>query len=157
MLKVFSKIILISLLVFSVSCSSIINGSLDSVDVKSTPDKAIVFANGVELGPTPATLRLKRGEVHLIEIKMNGYQTYRITTYKSITGWFWGNLLCGGIVGGVIDLATGNAYDVEPNFISATLNKDSALNEMYELENFNGIKVADEFGNNFGEIKIVWE
>lgn len=157
MLNIFSKILLISVLVFSVSCSSIINGSLDQVEVKSSPEKAVVFVNGQELGPTPATLKLKRGDVHLIEIKKDGYQPYRITTQNSLTGWFWGNLLCGGLIGMAVDLINGNAYDVEPKFISATLNKDSAFNEIYELENFNGIKVADEFGNNLGEINIVWE
>ena len=157
MQRILTKVILITTLVFCVSCSSIINGSLDQVEVVSTPNKAIVYVNGIELGPTPALIRLKRGEVHLIEIKKDGYQPYRITTYKTITGWFWGNIICGGIIGGVIDLATGNAYDVEPRFISATLYKDSSLNELYELENYNGIKVADEIGNNLSEIKIVWE
>ncbi len=156
-MKFFNTTLFISLLFVTMSCSTIMNGSKSEVKVTSNPTDAIVFVNNMELGPTPAILRLQRGETHLIEIKKPGYKDYRITTSREITGWFWGNIICGGLVGGAIDLITGNAYDVEPKYINVNLNKDTALNEFYDLENFNGINLTDDNGNNLGEIKIVWE
>lgn len=156
-MKSFKTILFASMLLVATSCSTIMNGSKDDVNVTSNPSSATVFVNNQELGPTPALLKLQRGETHVIEVKKPGYQVYRITTSKEIAGWFWGNLLCGGVVGGAIDLITGNAYDIEPKFINATLNKDNAMNKFYDLENINGIHLTDADGNNLGDIKIVWE
>lgn len=157
-MRSFKTILFASLLLVAMSCSTIINGSRDEIDIQSNPSSATVFVNFQELGPTPALLRLERGETHIIEVKKAGFQTYRITTRRGLNGWFWGNLfVCGGIPGMVVDLITGNAYDVEPQYINAMLNKDNAMNKFYELENYNGIHLADTDGNNLGDIKIVWE
>ena len=132
-MKSFKTILFASLLMVAMSCSTVFNGSLSDVDVQSNPSQAIVYVNGQELGPTPALLKLERGETHIIEVKKAGFQTYRITTKSSITGWFWGNLVCGGLIGMAVDLISGNAYDVEPQFLNAMLNKDNAMNKFYEL------------------------
>ena len=139
------------------SCSTIFNGSYDDVNANSNPSDAKIFVNGMEIGKTPAILRLQRGETHIIEIKKEGFKEYRIQTNKSITGWFWGNLLCGGLLGLVFDLATGNAYDIEPHNINAILSKDTAFNGNFNLENYNGIDIRDNEGKYLGEVQIVWE
>lgn len=157
MQKLISKIILFSIVIFVASCSTIFNGSLSNVDVVSSPTNAMIYVNGQKIGPTPALLKLRRGEVHVIEIKMDGHQPFRVVTQKRLTGWFWGNLITGGLVGMAVDLITGNAYDVEPIFINATLYKDTSVNKTYDIENINGIKVYDELGNDLGKIQFAWE
>lgn len=138
--KLFSKftsLFLIGLVITSItlsSCSSIINGSMASVSVASDPTNAVIKVNGMDGGKTPSVLRLKRGDSHIIELKMEGYNNYKVVTSNSIAGWFWGNLLCGGIIGIIVDLATGNAYNVEPRVINAQLSKDTGA---LELNNFN--------------------
>lgn len=152
-----NKTILLLMILSLVSCSTIFNGSISDVDVQSSPSKCKIFVNGVEIGETPAILKLQRGETHLIELKYPGYETYQIRTSKELTGWFWGNLVCGGLIGMAVDLITGNAYDVEPAFLNVTLNAKTSCNEAIQLENYSGIYVAGNDGKVLDEIKIVWE
>lgn len=134
------------------------NGSKDKVRVASNPDGAKIVVNGMNTGQTPATLQLSRGESHIIQISKPGYNTFTISTGKSITGWFWGNIVCGGLIGLAIDLGTGSAYDVDPNNIIANLDpKDSSENrEVYIYENFTSLTVISDDGTNLGELKIEW-
>ncbi len=146
-----------SLLLGTVSCSSIFNGSQQDVEVKASESGAEIIINGNNMGKTPATIKLQRGKDHIVEIKKSGYDTYRITTGQSITGWFWGNLLCGGLVGMVIDLATGNAYDVEPSVINAQLSKTSAMLGSYDSDDFSCVYLKDRSGKIVDSFVIEWE
>ncbi len=147
--------VVISLLI--TSCSTLFNGSLSDVKVNSDPSEAQIIVNGSNMGKTPTLLQLKRGETHIIEIKKEGYRTYRVTTTNSITGWFWGNILCGGILGFIIDLATGNAYDVHPKYIVANLDPGTGALEHYMFESFTSIIIRDSNGNNVSHIDISWD
>ncbi len=151
-----SAYLIIAVLVLS-SCSAIFNGSKDMVSINSDPGGAKVIIDGANQGVTPMSVSLKRGKNHVIEIKMEGYDYYKLTTDNTITGWFWGNLICGGILGLVIDLATGSAYDVDPDIISVTLSKKSAMIEQYRMEDFGAINLYDESGRKLASLKINWE
>lgn len=152
-----SLITIAILLISMTNCSSIMNGSKQEVSFNSEPNGAKIFINGVSMGTTPTKLMLKRGETHIIEIRLDGYKTYRITTSKGITGWFWGNLICGGIIGFVIDLATGNAFDIDPDTVFANLEKGDGAMDSFQLENFGSIYINDENGNHIGTIDVVWK
>ncbi len=145
-----------SLALTATSCSSIFNGSQQDVEIKASETGADIVINGNNMGKTPAKIKLQRGKDHIIEIKKAGYDTYRITTGKSITGWFWGNLLCGGLVGMVIDLATGNAYDVEPSTIMASMTKSTALLGNYNSDDFSYIYLKDRSGKIVDSFVIEW-
>lgn len=140
------------------SCSSIMNGSKDKVNVASDPVGASIVVNGMKVGQTPAVLQLRRGESHILEISKAGYNKYTVTTGKSITGWLWGNLVCGGLIGFAIDLGTGNGYDVDPDNIIANLDpKGTAQNRnIYIYENFTSLTVQSEKGEDLGQLKIEW-
>lgn len=173
MLQKITSFLTVSIVVLSLlltSCSSIINGSMSDMSISSDPSDAIIKVNGMDAGRTPTTIRLKRGETHIIEIKKAGFTDYKIVTTKSIAGWVWGNLICGGILGFVIDFVTGNAYDVEPRVVNAKLSKDiGLLNETnstnagtnnadaYVIGEFETIKLVDANNNVIGNVKITWE
>ena len=146
-----------SLLLTTTSCSSIFNGSQQDVQIKSSENGAQITINGNSRGQTPATIKLQRGKSHLIEIKKEGYETYRITTEKSLTGWFWGNLLCGGLVGMVIDLASGNAYDIEPDVVFAQMSKTTAMLGNYNSDDFSSVFKKDKTGKIVDSFVIEWE
>ncbi len=145
------------LIISITACSSIMNGSIQNVDVKSTEAESQIFVNGILNGTAPTVVKLHRGESYLIEVKKPGYETYRITTSKTITGWFWGNLICGGLVGMVIDLTSGNAYDVEPRFINAQLNKTTAMLGNFNSDDFSQIFIKDKTGNIVNTFVIDWD
>jgi hypothetical protein len=133
------------------------NGSYQKVKVRSTEPEAELYVNGNYMGLTPGIVSLKRGSEHLIVIKKEGFETFRITTRNSITGWFFGNIICGGLVGMVIDLATGNAYDVDPGVVNAKLHKNTALVNDYNSDDYSHIFLKDRSGNIVESIVIKWE
>jgi hypothetical protein len=152
------SIALCSSLIFSTySCSSIFNGSSQKVSIRANEEGADIFVNGDNRGKTPAVIKLKRGKDHIIEIKKAGYDTYKITTDKSIAGMFWANLLCGGVVGMVIDLVTGNAYNIEPTVVSAQLTKSTSMLGNYNNGDYSYIFVKDKSGKIVDSFAIEWE
>jgi hypothetical protein len=139
------------------ACSSIFNGSMQKVTVNSSESGATVTIDGTNHGNTPATVSLKRGKPHIIEVKKAGFDTYKVTTDNSITGWFWGNLLCGGLVGMVIDLATGNAYDIEPDVVNAQLVKSHASLNNINNGDYSYIFTKEANGDLTPVLTIAWE
>ncbi len=137
------------------SCSTIFNGSKQNVKIESSTPEAEVYVNGNKEGLAPQTIKLKRGKTHLIEIKKDGFETYRISTEKSITGWFWGNIICGGLIGMVIDLASGNAFDIDPDYIKRDLSKLTSTLNYNENNSYVFVKNPD--GSYNVALNIVWE
>lgn len=75
-------------------------------------------------GTTPATVNLPKKEEYVVTISLAGYQEVQVPVVKdAIEGYFWGNILCGGIPGGVIDLITGAMYKMVPESINVTLQR----------------------------------
>jgi hypothetical protein len=70
---------------------------------------------------TPATLELARSQNHTFLFKKDGYQDDSFSITSSTSGWVWGNVLLGGIIGGVVDLATGAARKLSHDAIHVTL------------------------------------
>ncbi|MGA2764557.1 MAG: hypothetical protein ABSG17_14455 [Spirochaetia bacterium] len=56
-----------------------------------------------------------------MEISLAGYKTQTVNITQGVTGWFWGNLCFGGVIGMVIDLVTGGMWDLHPTEIDAKL------------------------------------
>ena len=139
------------------ACSAIFNGSMQKVTINSSESGADITIDGNNVGKTPTSVNLKRGKSHVIEVKKAGFDTYRVTTENSITGWFWGNLLCGGVVGIVIDLATGSAYDVEPDVVNANLQKAHASLNDVNSGDYSYIFTKDENGDIAPLLTIAWE
>jgi hypothetical protein len=123
-LYLFFTIILLSLI--SASCATIFKGSSQAITINSTPGKAAItiktFA-GVEVftGVTPVTTPLPKKHEYLVSIKLDGYKESTTQISQSLQGWFWGNLLCGGVIGMIIDWTSGAMWDLEPESINITL------------------------------------
>lgn len=90
------------------------NRRYEDVFVHSNIENSIIYVDNEKLGPAPATLRLKRGEIFHIEIRKEGYQSYHIVTRNYITDWFCGNLYFGSFIGMGIDFISGNTYETYP-------------------------------------------
>jgi hypothetical protein len=57
---------------------------------------------------------------------MEGYQPFEIITTRKTSGWVWGNIVFGGLIGLAVDAITGALYDVRPGQIAAQLSKVGA-------------------------------
>ena len=118
-------------------CSSIVSKSEYSVAVNSTPDGAnftITDRAGqkVHSGITPSSITLKssagyfKGETFTIALNKEGFAQKTYTLNSSVDGWYWGNILFGGLIGMlIVDPATGAMYNL-PDRVDISLDRSSA-------------------------------
>lgn len=89
-------------------CATIVAPGPDLVPISSKPPGAMVYVDGVPVGVTPVTVPLKRSGSSRIRIELEGYEPVFVTQDKVFNGWFLGNILIGGLIGIIIDVATSN-------------------------------------------------
>ena len=108
------------------ACASIMHGSSQDVGISSTPTSASVTVDNMAKGQTPFVAKLSRKDNHVIHIAADGYQPADLTLTRSTSGWVWGNLLFGGIIGLAVDAISGGLYKLTPDQLNATLSKQQA-------------------------------
>ncbi|MDQ3126119.1 MAG: translation initiation factor 2 [Pseudomonadota bacterium] len=113
------------------ACATITRGSSQEFTVQSEPPGARVStSNGFQCDATPCTFRMPRKDAFHATISMAGYasQTHQISSDISGGGaaGLAGNLLFGGVVGGVVDASSGAMNDLTPNPLVVTLRTPAA-------------------------------
>lgn len=113
-------------------CATIFNGQHQPVTIKSVPEGATLTVTNsagekIHTGATPATITLKRGagyfraESYTLGFAKDGYAPREITITGTMSGWFIGNILFGGLIGMLaVDPVTGGMY-VFPETVTETL------------------------------------
>ena len=109
-----------------VGCASIMHGTSQQIGIGSTPSGAKVTVGGQSFGTTPTIANLKRGDNHIVKIEMEGYLPYETTLTKKVSGWVWGNIVFGGLIGLAVDAISGGLYNLSPEQIQATLAKEGS-------------------------------
>ena len=112
-------LLLISVL-FS-NCATIIKSGKQEVSFTSVPDDAIVIVNGRTLGKTPVTTTIDRKSDQTLTFEKEGYKTLTLPFTTTINGWFWGNILIGGLIGSTTDGLSGAVYEYSPSQYNVTL------------------------------------
>jgi len=115
-------------------CASIVDGNpRPKISIDSTPPGALVtiYDKGnsrVDSETTPFVTRLRRssgyfsGANYRLVFELPGYQKAQSVIYTSINGWYFGNLLIGGLVGMVfVDPATGAMWTLHPKTVNEIL------------------------------------
>jgi hypothetical protein len=129
-----SGILAISLL----GCASIVDGGRKTVNIRSQPSgaKATVFdkkGSEVATAQTPALFPLKRSGGYFatakyrIVIEKQGYKTAEVEIKSTINGWYFGNVIFGGLIGLlIVDPATGAMWTLSPKEVDKVLEAESA-------------------------------
>lgn len=115
-----------------VGCASIMNSSMQEVSFSSIPSRATVTINGEHKGLTPLVADLKRKNNHNVVIELQGYEPYEVVMKRATSGWMWGNLVFGGIIGIIIDARNGAMYKLEPAAIEANLTKAATSSKIVD-------------------------
>jgi len=113
------------------ACATIMHGSSQEVGISSQPTGATITVDGQPAGNTPVTAKLSRKDIHRVAITLTGYQPFEITTTRKTSGWVWGNILFGGLIGLAVDAISGGLYDVRPEQIPAQLSKAGASVQLH--------------------------
>lgn len=114
--------------VIIIGCGSIMHGTRQEVSFQTAPEGAVIEvsdAMGVSYGSceTPCTLDLKRKKEYHVTVTKSGYEPADFIIERKTSGWIWGNILLGGVIGLVIDLTNGAAYKLSPETLQLTLQK----------------------------------
>ena len=109
-------------LAFNVGCASIICGSTQLVQFTSSPDQAqleLISKRGqvIHRGRTPFLMELKRGRGYFLGADLtvrahaDAYTDKEVPIPSNLCGWYWGNILFGGLIGMlIVDPLTGAMF-----------------------------------------------
>ncbi|HEV2704065.1 MAG TPA: hypothetical protein VGV09_20745 [Steroidobacteraceae bacterium] len=114
-------------------CATIVHSGPRAIDVGSSPPGATVSIYDrtdtlVMKNTTPFVAQLNtkfgyfKAQNYRLVFEMQGHATVEAKIDSSVSGWYFGNLLFGGLIGMVIvDPLTGAMYNLEPEKIEQTL------------------------------------
>jgi len=120
MKQVFIGALLSSGLLLS-GCATVVNGTTQKIGISSTPIGAEVLIDDQQRIITPATVPLARDQNHSFVFKKADFQDDSFVLTTGTSGWVWGNVLAGGIIGGAVDFATGAARKLSQDSVHVTL------------------------------------
>lgn len=102
-------------------CATVINGTSQPVEFRSDPTGAEVeLVTGLTC-ETPCEYSMKRGDDSVVTFSKEGYRSETVYIQSRMGGATVGNLLAGGIIGGVIDGANGASNHLYPDPVSIRL------------------------------------
>jgi hypothetical protein len=111
------------------SCATIVSHGSSIVGVDTTPqgaDVQIINRNGqiVYNGHTPATLSLRHASgffkkaSYRVKLSMEGYQSREVVIGANLNGWYFGNIVFGGVIGFlIIDPMSGAMYKLKNVYV----------------------------------------
>jgi hypothetical protein len=115
---------LLPLAVGAAACATIIHGTSEDVNINSTPTNVAVSVDNHPIGQTPVVYKMTRKDDHTVTLTLDGYQATTVPVTRSVSGWFFGNILIGGLIGIAVDAISGGMYTLKPEQLQAALAKD---------------------------------
>ena len=129
----YSTLFLAALVLFATGCATIVSKNRYDVTISSTPSDAditITDRRGREIyrGTTPATVPLKSSAGfftkadYLVGFEKPGYDRHIVPIHFKLDGWYFGNIIFGGLIGLlIVDPATGAMFKLHTEYINETL------------------------------------
>lgn len=126
---------------FFSACASIVSKSEYPVTITSNPEQAkITIYNEDSMkmytGRTPTTISLKAGESYFdgldytVNFQKEGYESQTIVISSKLDGWYFGNILFGGLIGLlIVDPLTGAMWKLDSTYIANLSEKTSSLEQ----------------------------
>ena len=114
----------LSTLLFA-GCATIVHGPTQKIGITSAPTGANVMINSKSYGKTPLFVDLDRDKEHIVSIELPGFDKSQLIINKELSGWVWGNIIFGGLIGLAIDATSGSLYNLTPQQLNAELMKNN--------------------------------
>ena len=112
------------------ACATATRGTSQTFNIQSTPTEANVSLSTGQTCVTPCKLKLKRKDGFTATISKQGYQTATATVDSELHGGGAvagaGNILLGGVIGGLVDGSNGSLKSLSPNPLVVTLVPEGA-------------------------------
>ena len=119
-------------------CASIVHNGNRLITINSDPPGATASIRTeegkiVDARKTPCTVSLEpkrgyfKGQSYVLRLEMAGYQPTEVPLKATLSGWYFGNIIFGGLIGMLaVDPATGAMWNIEPGKIDRKLNASQA-------------------------------
>lgn len=125
---------LTALVLMGTGCASIVHGGARKVEISSVPSgaKATITKTGtsevVSVTTTPSTVLLSpkrgyfKGQSYVLKLELNGYAPVELALESKLSGWYFGNIAFGGLIGLlIVDPLTGSMYNIAPEKLNQSL------------------------------------
>lgn len=122
--RIIAGLLCISTLALS-ACGTIVHGTTQQFAVTSEPPGATVEIDGVDQGETPLTTEVGRKNKHTLRLALDGYQPEEMIINRTVSGWVFGNIIFGGLIGLAVDATTGGMYKLSPEEVNAQLEEET--------------------------------
>lgn len=107
------------------ACATVTRGTSQKFNIESSPDKAEVTLSNGQQCITPCQMKLKRKPGFTATVKKQGYQSQTVTVDSKLGGGGAvagaGNIILGGVIGGIVDGTNGSMNNLTPNPLKVTL------------------------------------
>ena len=126
-MNVFRTAVSASSALLLVGCGAILHGTRQNIDVQSSPTGAKVETSpATGTFTTPTTLDLERKNSYVLTFTSPGYTPATFNLHNNIgTGTVIADVLLTGLIGVIVDGATGAWYGLEPETVNVTLTRAS--------------------------------
>lgn len=126
---------------FLTGCATIVGKDVFPVTINSNPDGANILIkdeNGVKVysGVTPTTVTLAAGESYFhaktynITFSKTGHENQYVQVKATMSGWYWGNIVFGGLIGMlIVDPISGKMWKLPKNVFGELSSGKVALNQ----------------------------
>ncbi|CAH0998784.1 hypothetical protein LEM8419_00122 [Neolewinella maritima] len=133
MFKQITFLVLAAIVLASSSCATIVSKSSYPIMINSTPASARITitdkrGNQVFQGATPALVDLSASSgffskaFYQVSFELPGYDRRLVPINYKLDGWYFGNIVFGGLLGMlIIDPATGAMFKLDTEFVNETL------------------------------------
>jgi len=131
----FKGLIFLSLAIFIfVGCATIVKGRFQKISVSSVPSDVWVRVDGQQI-KTPGVVTLDTTRtMYVLEFEKEGYETMQFKIKRTLSGWLFGNIIFGGIIGVVIDFASSSAYKLMPEEVEVQLRELGAESMLKDIK-----------------------
>jgi len=142
-MKQLATISLLFIMLLFTSCATLFTGTTDDVYINSNPKGANIYIDGLKVGKTPATITIKRpgfGEKE-VSLEIDGYERRVFLLKKEFNAVAILNL--GGILGWIIDFATGAVFKYSPRSYTIDLEPIAFNIEDLPIDEFGRLELPD--------------
>jgi hypothetical protein len=101
------------------------HGTRQSVGIASNPTNASVWVDRNFVGNTPMIVEMTRKDNHIVRLELDGFQPYEATFSRHCSGWAFGNIVFGGVIGLAVDAISGGLYLLTPDQIQAEMRSNN--------------------------------
>lgn len=102
-------------------CATVLNGTSQPVEFDSNPTGATIVTGTNLSCTTPCGYSLKRGDDTMVTFTKDGYQPVSVFIQSRTGGGVVGNVLAGGIIGGVVDASNGASNHLYPDPVRVSM------------------------------------